>query len=284
MEVSAITAGRAIARGDLVTALRASSVLSDRGDGEPLDLRVEEVAGQVSEQLADRARRSGESYPFRWDGGVLRRLSDWRSRSTYVFCLLLGRGDAPAERLKRSFPERLFEELCTDASARYLNGDAVRFGSPRTASDLPARFDLALESLCSDYLREGAPNAEVPHHTGDDGVDVVAWRSLDGRPTKLILFGNCASGADWSEKLRELQPGVFCNLHLASRPLDDPARAFFTPRALSSVEWDKARKAGIVFDRPRLAGILPKVPRKGTNGSCYEWTLTTMRTLKATAE
>ena len=44
------------------------------------------------------------------------------------------------------------------------------------------------------------PDGETKY-AKDGGIDVAAWRShRDGRPAKLILYGQCASGMNWEGK------------------------------------------------------------------------------------
>ena len=54
-------------------------------------------------------------------------------------------------------------------------------------------------------MRLGKPSDNVPLWSNgqekDAGIDVIAWNDFrDGRPGKLVMLGQVASGRDWTEK------------------------------------------------------------------------------------
>ncbi len=202
-------------------------------------------------ELEQRNRAAGAGYPFEVDNGVLRiNPQGWRDSAAYVFCLTLSYFGTT-----ESKPRKLFEQISCAALKRYVDGDALVFGSPRT--DMPSNFTEAVTELCS-RLGEGwqFQSGRDSRARKDANLDLVAWKQFPDRyPSKLIIFGQCASGQDWRKKLGELQPREFWSLWVQS-PLVSPVpmKSFFVPHRIDQKDWDVvATQAGILFDRCRIA-------------------------------
>ena len=107
----------------------------------------------------------------------------------------------------------------------------------------------------------------------DYGVDVVAWRDhADGRPGKLLLLGGCATGIDWESKLDELRPDTFFEQWMIETPPSRALKAFFVPFRLGSDRWDiHSRRAGILFDRCRIASVCAQLPVEQRHGDVRSW-------------
>jgi hypothetical protein len=91
----------------------------------------------------------------------------------------------------------------------------------------------------------------------DGGVDFIAVViSGDGRAAGPALWGQCATGMDWDQKLEEPS---FNRWNDAVRILTEPVRAFAVPFAFDVNTWDDAavRSRGWILDRERLARALP---------------------------
>jgi hypothetical protein len=89
----------------------------------------------------------------------------------------------------------------------------------------------------------------------DSKLDLVAWKSFqDGRPSQIILFGQCAAGDNWTNKLTELIPEDFWDQWMARAKVSSPLRSVFMPhRVYDHERWDKhARSARLLFDRCRV--------------------------------
>jgi hypothetical protein len=151
-------------------------------------------------------------------------------------------------------PTRIFEEVAELAAKEYVSGESLKFGFPRRV--MPAGFVEALSVICT-KLGEGISAKRRPDSVAekDAHLDIVAWRPFpDRRQAQLILFGQCAAGGNWDEKLSEMQPDVFTDLYWTEAPAVKPIKAFFTPFRLSLLTWYKnAKSAGVVFDRCRIA-------------------------------
>ncbi|MBC8447855.1 MAG: hypothetical protein H8D78_08900 [Chloroflexi bacterium] len=232
-------------RGDLESALRTAALL-ELDDDEEIELKLLEVFWELEE----RARAAEQAYPFdlAFRGGVLELRSNWESFPAYVFCLCLsyfGSEDAA--------PRKLFEEVSRLAARGYLQGEAVGFGSPRT--ELPRSFSVAIAELCQ-RIGEGEGYSDQPSLSRkDDRLDLVAWKEfVDRHPSKVLMFGQCASGWNWEAKLTELQPKAFCDHWMQETPVSPLISSLFIPHRIEPSKWKwVARNAGIVFDRCRIA-------------------------------
>ena len=229
--------------------------------GEPDEGQVyiepfETVLEQWMEVLAHRAQACGpgSAYPF----VITRQGLEFRRGSSpaYLFQLLASLGS------NNTHPDgttvyKMFEELSAAAAGRYL-GDSktsVVFGSPRR--DLPKSFRDAVTHL-AELLREGkaCKYRKGIERLKDDGLDVVAWREFpDRKPSKLILFGQCAVGRHWEGKAHELRPNDWCKKNFAVPLAVDPIPAFFVPRTLSEEDAYDAGMGQILLDRCRISAL-----------------------------
>lgn len=237
--------------------------------------QLEGIAAQVKSEIDDRVRRSRQGYPFKLRGSSLERTiqSDRIISSTYGFCLLLSWIPWEEQRHAGHFPDRMFEELSCLAARHYVGGKSVRFGWPRHPSALPGPFAKAVEKL-SERIKEGT-GYRADDSTGkerDASLDVVAWRPIDERSGKLLLFGACATGRQWEDKLDELHPHHFCSTYFLKSNFPKPAKAFFTPRVISRRRWEGySSRAGVLFDRCRVSQLIPKLPTIASHGDIQKW-------------
>lgn len=200
-----------------------AAVVTDDGAGWPeddpdiVDPASERAMDAVFEEIANRKRVLKAAYPFEIEIAKRRltiRVSEPsgddaidQGRAIYVACLYMtalrgGLIDAKAANLQADpAMGRAFQICATIAAAGYMSGDAYWFGHPR-----PDRtpFMEAIRKL-SGLLRQGTPAIAAPPgetlYAKDGGIDVVAWRDHhDERPSKLIMYGQCASGMDWVGK------------------------------------------------------------------------------------
>ncbi|MEO5804561.1 MAG: hypothetical protein ABIR24_13625 [Verrucomicrobiota bacterium] len=106
-------------------------------------------------------------------------------------------------------------------------------------------------------IQEGKPDRKIPtaRTKKDAGLDIVTWRSFpDGRSSKLIAFGQCATGKHWWDKRLELQPGDWCRTWMTKTPHVIPLKMFFVPHSVSGDEWSElGYQSGIIFDRFRIS-------------------------------
>jgi len=255
---------------DLERVLRREGVLGLGGD-EVMTAMIQ----SVSSELERRARAASESYPFVLGERIVAFKGSIDKFVPYIFCLCLSYLGSEGELNRRPYPRRLFEYLCCEAAGNFVNGDGVRFASPRMPADLPREFRLAVDELCI-RIKEGMGfRQKRALSRKDDAVDVIAWRDFpDGAEGKLLLVGNCASGKDWETKLDELQPRIFCEEWMAEVPVSVHIgiKAFFVPRRLRSQEWKRiSRRAGMIFDRCRIAYWVSPAKDFRDRQQCLDW-------------
>jgi hypothetical protein len=189
-----------------------------RDDGEIIESELEEVALNVADELEWRAEKLGPAYPFklesrgvgnpRWELlGPAEPLT--REHLIYIACLLIVAfrrsllipEDDIAEIFTHDYLGRIFQICACLAVGGYISGDVVSFGWPRATGDafLPAlrnAWDRFGAYTIVDAVPDGAPN-----NLKDGGLDVIGWRNFsDGRPARLIVFGQAASGDNWDGK------------------------------------------------------------------------------------
>lgn len=257
--------------------LSALGVASDEDQMDDADSGVGDELDNVVAELSDRERACDGAYPFEVGEYGLRYCAE-SGPSTYRFMLLLsffGKDAGP----KGTHGDRIFERLCMAATQSYLGGDgnpvgAEVFGSPRP--ELAAGFKDALGEVCrllgegGGYRRQSekvgiSSRTSGGHSKGgtdakDASLDIVAWRPFsDVRAGKLIIFGQCATGRNWSAngKLTELHnTAAWCTQWLLSPPLVTPVRAFYMPHTVERHKWeDTCLKGGLIFERCRIATL-----------------------------
>jgi hypothetical protein len=216
----------------------------------------EAVTDRASDELDDRALACGDAYPFT-RGPQHLQARRYAVRSVYVFLLLLSTDGVRAGPPGLAATE-LFEDLAAVAAqsffGRHEDVHVYHFGFPRRRT--LRGFKPALDELCV-RLGEGGSARSRPdqRHQKDAKLDLVTWRSFpDGRMGQLVAFGQCAAGADWTEKLSELQPRAFTGKWLTEPLGVEPTRMFFCPFRIEREGWEtKVIDGGLLFDRCRIA-------------------------------
>ncbi len=258
----------------------ASEILADSEDeplGQWMDTAAESLAESVFAELDERFNACGkdaECYPFELGADSVAARTN-AADSVYTFLALLswfGKDAGPRD----LDGEKLFEEVCAMACKSYLgwphpNVRSAVFGFPRRLA--PRGFADAVDELCR-ALGEGRgchKNRRLVRTQKDAKLDVVAWREFsDHREGKVILFGQCATGQDWRNKMTELPPPVdWCRYWMLDAPAVSPIRCFFVPHRIERQRWVHAcLLGGIVFDRCRIAGLA----QRASSELKAEWT------------
>jgi len=223
---------------------------------DPYEAAVESAFTEIEDRFNACGAERG-MYPFELEEDCIALAKETRA-SVYTFLLLLSRYGHSAGS-KNAEGAKLFEEVCAKVAEEYIGGAHISvksrvFGFPRRV--LPARFEDALQKLC-DELQEGTGPRDRPTSSDqkDAKLDIVAWRDFDdARPGKLIIFGQCATGRNWNQKLSDLQPSVWCDFWMQDRPAVLPVPMFFVPHRVSLRDWLRSSFfGGILFDRCRIA-------------------------------
>jgi hypothetical protein len=213
---------------------------------------MDSLCTESMRELNRRVDSTGGNYPFTFSGTLLTTKGDWKQYTPYVFCLLLSYCDDAQKKIRGIRHEVMFEHLSCLAAKKYLGGEVVRFGSPRDT--LPSGFIKALTNVCGAVGEWSCTHVGRTLRTKDAGLDLVAWKHFPDRQIgKLILFGHCASGANWDEQINELQPNDFCSRWLGG-DISPIVKSFFIPHRIQpEVFEDRAISAKLFFDRCRIA-------------------------------
>lgn len=271
---------------DLVQVIRRTGTIEAiEPDDEPEDPqdrgaeKTQVVAEDAFSEIEDRHTSCGGDrgeYPFRL-GSQYIELRKGREKSVYLFLLLLSRFGKDAGP-KGSDGAGMFELLCLHAAAQYIGGPksevgSFHFGAPRRST--PRGFRDALNEMCRQMGEGQGCRVDRPNLADqkDAKLDLTVWRPFrDNRPGKLIGFGQCATGADWPDKLTHLQPEHFCRQWMIDTPAVSPLRLFFAPFRIEHRRWrDVTGLGGVIFDRCRIA-----LCARGIDGDivrdCAKWT------------
>ncbi len=220
--------------------------------GEP---NGEELTADAFSELDNRQRSCGGAYPFTVTRNVLQAPAATGAHWCYLFCLLLSYKGAGRQKIDLK-TSNMFEEVAELAAKRYVKGRSMKFGFPRRV--VPGNFLAAITHMCAS-IREGDGPRTSPssRNAKDAALDVVAWQPFpDGRAGQLILFGQCAAGANWDEKKNELQPDNFIKLYWRAHPCVNPIKGFFLPFCVHPDRWQEVSiHAGAIFDRCRIAHL-----------------------------
>lgn len=254
----------------------AAAIYRQGGDGTadkaPVAEPFETILNEWQEVLSHRAKACGPhgAYPFEVRAEGLQR-RDGQSPA-YLFQLLVSLGSTVSHQ-DGTTASKMFEELSAAAAGQYLGDSeaAVVFGWPRQELRPGFREAVAelVELLCEDVAcadREGMSDLK------DDGLDVVAWRGFpDRKPSKLILFGQCATGQHWRKKTHELRPRDWCKRNFAGTLALDPVPAFFVPMALSERDANDAGVNQLLLDRCRISALCGGALGDGLDERLWQW-------------
>lgn len=245
-EITAVSTGRSVSRGKLITTLAREGAVSSA------------MAQDVWSELERRSALLAETWPLVLEDAVLRARTA-RPSIIYVFLAALG--------LRYNIDGRgreLFEHCVTQIVAALTGRPGIRIGFPRR-SPVPTPLAEAVNEYCrlsDEQLGRIAP----PSSDGDLGLDIVSWRSFaDGRGGYVHYIGQCATGADWRDKLTELNPHKWTDHVNWAVPA---VRFFATPFVLRHEEFRRvSMDGGLILDRPRLLSLEKeaKLSRKLTN-------------------
>jgi hypothetical protein len=240
---------------------------------------VEAACGEILGEVRRRALASAGAYPFTVENTGILVTGDVKDYSPYVFCLCLSWFGWRQRKGNKTFPRRMFEDLSKYAAQAFVGGEALRFGAPRV--ELPKPFKDALIHLAVATGEGEARNIDGKVDAKDDTLDLVAWRDFPDRAEgKLILVGQCASGANWESKVGELNASAFF-LHWFSEVPPSLSGgmsvAFFVPHRIAKKRWvHNTRRAGIIFDRCRIAYWSHNNPEFKDREGYFDWSRRTL--------
>ncbi len=232
----------------------------DYSDEVPINDAVDLLAEDVFSELALRASRSSNKYPFRLElKGVLSFDRDCNSDVAflYTFLLLATRLNMKTESICDEIDAtKEFEFICADVVESYFGpaSQVIVFGTSKAGSS----FLENLQGLCSTWGELTRPSKYArtgSSHIKDDGVDIIGWIPFaDNSPGKLIAYGQCKTGTHYAETFERLQPDGFNKVWLDRQPAVDPIRFFFITAGLPRGDfWYRSGvRGGVLFDRFRI--------------------------------
>jgi len=244
-----------------LTCLEAGDKNASAGDlVRTLQIRIEndqavELSLETFSEIEQRVIAAGDSYPFALNGASLLEVKDdgnWQQHIAYIFCLYLSYYGWQQETNAPVNPWLLFEELSCVAAEQYTHGRVFPFG--KRCSESENAFPRAVNDLCVAIGEGQGFRTQMHQGQQDDSVDLVAWRDFaDMRESKLLIFGQCASGANWKGKRKELDPKAFWSQWMIEGNVSPLIRSFFIPHRIVRDSWGfHARKTDLLFDRCRL--------------------------------
>lgn len=232
----------------------------DYSDEVPIDDSVDNLTEEVFNEIALRALRSGNKYPFKLerksvlsvDGDCNPNVAD-----LYIFLLLATRLNMKTESVRGEIDAtKEFEFICAHIVENYFGpaSQVLVFGTSKTGEC----FLNNLRCLCSSWGEYTAPSRYAKTGSSrikDDGVDIIAWIPFaDNAPGKLIAYGQCKTGTHYTESFERLQPDGFNKVWLDRQPAVDPVRFYFIAAGLPRGDfWYRSGvRSGVLFDRFRI--------------------------------
>lgn len=225
--------------------------------------KTEELKNDTSGELLQRMKKLGDIYPFTYNGILLKvkRQKNFNRRWAYIFCLLLSYIGVKGGIKIRAWNQditKLFEEVSGIAAKEFISGQItesklLEFGHPRRSwAPETKAFSKALEILRSSIASGQVKKNPRARWQKDAGLDIVTWRDFpDNRSTKTILFGQCAAGDDYRQKMHEITlfEGFFemPKTHM---------KGLFIPHEVDDILWEDMTSypyIGILFDRSRIS-------------------------------
>lgn len=242
VELTVLSAGTDLSKGKLETVCSRSDIVGKT------------AAQDAWAEISRRGDVTGTAWPFEIvDDVILRPRPNGQFPHLYWFLAAL------SMRVGIENQARILFERCV---AEILEGltriPGIRIGFPRL-SPVPSDLTEAVKFYSeSSYEAEGFGKSFLATDR-DLGIDVVSWFPFrDKRGAFVHMLGQCATGADWKEKLPELNPHKWTDHLNWAVP---PVRFFATPIVLRKEEIRRlSMDGGLLLDRPRLLELAEMKP------------------------
>ena len=225
-----------------------------------LDIAVETVLREINR----RKRLCQQAYPFSEESSGVR-YSVGKAGVPYLFMLCISASETYRAEKRQKETDELFDELVLDALKACLGptSEGERFGSPASGSR-PKNFRDSIRWIAHRMnLQQGKGNPRT--HTGDGGLDVIAWRPFrDRRSGYMVLLAQCTVERDWFHKARDLQQDAWRGWIDLGK---DPHLVFAIPFVIAAQydKWDELRRlVHTALDRLRLCELLDSVPLRAS--------------------
>jgi len=239
------------------------------------DELIEQLTGRALAEFRRRAQVAGSGYPFDVSEDAVRLQGDAPTavRRVYLFLLLLATSPACRRRKGTVWPDRVFEQLTSEALAQWSGGRALVFAEMATGQ---VGIRAALAKLGEELgLGNVQPGLARPQRK-DHGLDVVAWRPFRDRSDGVpLLLCQCTVGrGDLIAKARETVSTEWSQL--LSINVLAISTALSIPHVLAADYvhwWELKANTELILDRLRLLELLVEQPKVGATGgldACLE--------------
>lgn len=234
-------------------------------DNGTADAEKDERREIIENEINTRVASLGDAYPFFLsdDGEELsiKPKGARRGLGFYLSCLIISHfkkspilNQPPTDDDAAKIRKRQFQTLATLAVAGHAQGPAVSFGWPRATGET---ITEAVGRCCAGAgtgTPRVPPGPEAAAKAKDGGMDVIAWRHADNGlpPPAMILFGQAASGHNWSAKSANDELDQFLEGYFLDRPACSMAGITVVPFRLTETDHKLfGRRHGHILDRLR---------------------------------
>ena len=213
-----------------------------------------EFVGDLWAELRRRIERSGLT-ALAIDARGIEPAHSWQDSPAHAFCLILALRDWYSH-INGAYTEQgeLFEKL-TERSLHARGWRLLRTGWSSTKVNQLTATVTAISSHLGEPQISGGIGRWTTPAAKDAGLDLVCDRPFsDDRGGRPLFFVQCASGANWNDKVHTP------DLRLWEKLIDfsnGPVRGFALPYVLPDDEFRRtaSRVNGMVLDRLRLVGF-----------------------------
>ena len=226
----------------------------------------DQLAQEVLNELKARTTACGEEYPFILKGELLSAKPNHDDFTAYIYCLLVSYCGVMSELTPWTHQKiaKEFENLCAQTlenlySTESMPANIRTFGFPRKEDGYTGTdFVAALKKVCKESGEMNPVNMLAAAARKDAGLDIICWKKFpDGLRGGLLFWGQCATGANWSDKLHDLlnfKAYVTVPVGYATGVFMPHMVDTTTPKGLE--EWDVwTIYTGSVFNRCRIAHL-----------------------------
>lgn len=262
------------------SAKNALSVESDELHFEGIDDDDDRTYNRLMEVFAELKQRKNDCndfYPFIINNDLISFNNDCKEEiaQIYKYLLFATRANMKNDRL---FGEGKDATLIFEILSQYICKSY--FGNKSISMVFGTATEMTFKDKVKELIKQLNYKSEVKEPVGSNGkrkdgkLDVIVWNPFkDKRDSMLIGMAQCKTGTHWDDTLTQLQPSNFFRNYMYYSPIAEPVRLFFITESLAvSEQWEeRARNAGILFDRQRIMSLLPQEIDKKLLIDIEEW-------------
>jgi hypothetical protein len=251
VEASLLFAAESLSRSDIVDVLIENNIYHNQDF-------ANEWVGNLFPEIDRRIAMLGKGGALRRDRNRIVRSMSWENYPAYAFCVALGilplYGQLRGDGVGHDYSEqgRLFERL-SEESLKAQNWDVCSVGWSKERAESLVEKIGHLASTVGENSVQGAAELWTEPHAKDCGLDLMAWYGFgDARTGRPICLVQCASGANWDQKLHTP------NLQTWKKLIDfatEPRRGMTIPFALDDDTLRRRANTDLlmfILDRHRL--------------------------------